>query len=83
MKIEKRKIKASAEQLDTLDPVLAPEGPVIEEELVEEVPVCSYEECIQHIHDAIDCLATCAKEDPIAKESIANLSVVLLDLQQA
>jgi len=75
MNITKRSIK-SAEELENLDPVLAPE------EMVEEAPVCTYDECIQHIHEAIDCLAACAKDDPIAKESIANLSVVLLDLQK-
>ena len=35
----------------------------------------------QHIRAAIDCLGKEAKADTIAKESIANLSVVLLDLQ--
>ena len=68
MKINKKPIK-SAETLDDLDPVLAPS-------------TCSYDECISHIHEAIDCLATCAQDNPVAKEAIANLSVVLLDLQQ-
>lgn len=68
MKINKKTIK-SAETLDNLDPVLAPN-------------TCPYDECITHIHEAIDCLAGCAQDNPIAKEAIANLSVVLLDLQQ-
>lgn len=80
MNITKRSIK-SAEELENLEPVLGPDE-MVEEEFVEEAPVCSYDECIQHIHEAIDCLAVCAKDDPIAKESIANLSVVLLDLQK-
>lgn len=35
----------------------------------------------QHIKSAIDVLGATAKSDPVARESIANLSVVLLDLQ--
>lgn len=68
MNIKRKSIKAN-EELEVL------------EELIPE-STCSYEECINHIHEAIDCLAECAKDDPIAKESIANLSVVLLDLQK-
>lgn len=83
MRIQKNKSVKSAEELENLEPILAPEGE-FEEEFIEEpeAPVCPYGECIDFIHAAIDCLATCAKDDPIAKESIANLSVVLLDLQQ-
>lgn len=84
MRIKKnRVVKASEEfeELDVMEPGLESElepeaGPEVEPE------VCPYGECIDYIHQAIDCLATCAKDDPIAKESIANLSVVLLDLQQ-
>ncbi len=39
------------------------------------------EEAKKHIKAAIDCLGKDAKESIVAKESIANLSVVLLDLQ--
>lgn len=41
----------------------------------------AYNEAIHHIHEAISCLGSVAKADSLAKESIANLSVVLLDLQ--
>ena len=44
--------------------------------------VCDkYAEAICSIQAAIECLACCAKEDPVAKDSIANLSVVLFDLK--
>ena len=36
---------------------------------------------IEHIKQAIECLAAVADTDVVAKESIANLAVVLLDLQ--
>ena len=38
------------------------------------------EEAIEYIHSAISALSNVAKEDKISKDSIANLSVVLLDL---
>ena len=41
----------------------------------------SYERSRKYIRAAIDCLGTNAKDDVLAKEAIANLSVILLDLQ--
>ena len=41
----------------------------------------NYEEAQQHIMAAIDALAKCGKEDIVAKDNIANLSVVMLDLK--
>lgn len=40
----------------------------------------NYTEAQKHIKCAIDALGKQAKDDIVAKESIANLSVVLLDL---
>lgn len=40
-----------------------------------------YDEAIGYINSAISSLSVHAKEDVLAKESIANLSVVLLDLK--
>lgn len=40
----------------------------------------NYDEAQKHIKCAIDALGKQAKDDVLAKESIANLSVVLLDL---
>lgn len=40
----------------------------------------SYDEAQKHIKCAIDALGKHAKDDVLAKESIANLSVVLFDL---
>ncbi len=82
MRIQKNKVVKSAEDIENLDPVLAPEDELEAEVFEEETSVCSYDECIDLIHQAIDCLVPCANDDPIAKESIANLSVVLLDLQK-
>lgn len=40
-----------------------------------------YSECTTKIQEAIDCLCKVAGDDVVAKESIANLGVVLLDLK--
>ena len=40
-----------------------------------------YIECTTKIQEAIDCLCKVAGDDIVAKESIANLGVVLLDLK--
>ena len=40
-----------------------------------------YQDAIDYINSAISSLSTIAKSDQLAKESIANLSVVLLDLK--
>ena len=42
---------------------------------------CKYADAISLISAAIESLATVAKDDPIAKDSIANLGVVMLDLK--
>lgn len=43
--------------------------------------VCKYNDAICSIQVAIESLALIAKEDRIARDSIANLSVVLMDLK--
>ena len=42
---------------------------------------CKYQNAIELIGAAIESLAEVAKDDPIAKDSIANLGVVMLDLK--
>lgn len=43
---------------------------------------CNYDEAVEYIRCAISSLGKSAKEsDVIARESIANLSVVLMDLK--
>lgn len=42
---------------------------------------CKYACALDHISCAIESLAEIAKDDQIAKDSIANLGVVLLDLK--
>ena len=44
------------------------------------IKASKYQAAQKHIKAAIDCLGSDAKNDVLAKESIANLSVVLLDL---
>ena len=39
-----------------------------------------YDKAQQHIKAAIDILATCEKDDEVAKDSIANLATVLFDI---
>lgn len=46
---------------------------------VEDCPVCQAIDCIKQ---AIECLAKVAESNDVAKESIANLAVVVFDLQQ-
>lgn len=41
----------------------------------------SYNEAQKHIKAAIDILAKSAKTDEVARDSIANLGVVMLDLR--
>lgn len=60
----------------------------VECEVVEVAPgvptsgeVCKYNDAICSIQVAIESLAKIAQDDQIAKESIANLSVVLMDLK--
>lgn len=40
----------------------------------------SYDSALKHIYEAIDCLGITASEDTVAKDAIANLGVVALDL---
>ena len=45
------------------------------------VPDCKYSIAIDNIMHAIESLAEVAENDDIARDSIANLSVVILDLK--
>ena len=82
MKITKKQpVKAS-------DEIAVVEVPVVEETVAPEVPVveeaacaCKYQPAIDLISSAIESLAEIAQGDQIAKDSIANLGVVLLDLK--
>lgn len=73
MKIKKNQIVKANIDCDTMPSVLsgepAPAG------------VCKYNDAICSIQVAIESLALIAKDDQIAKDSIANLSVVLMDLK--
>lgn len=70
MKITKRTIKACDEV------VVSPEATV-----VEAIAECPYQKAIDSIMCAIESLSAIAKDDDLARDSIANLSVVLFDLK--
>lgn len=66
---------------------IVPEAVVVVDQPVAEAAAvattCKYQCAIDSIGCAIESLAEIAKDDPIAKDSIANLGVVLLDLKGA
>lgn len=68
MKIKKNPVTAAAEI----------EGAEVNED---KSVINKYKDAIDYINSAISSLSVMAKDDKLAKESIANLSVVLLDLK--
>lgn len=85
MKItKKRSIKASENINNSVieqELVVQPECTVIEETIEPTVATCKYQCAIDLISAAIESLAEVAKGDEVAKDSIANLGVVLFDLK--
>ena len=60
----------------------AVEEPAVEEPAVENIPCIDPKACaLEHIMEAIKSLTKIAKTDSVAKDSIANLAVVMFDLQ--
>lgn len=58
------------------------EEPAVEEPAVENIPCIDPKACaLEHIMEAIKSLTKIAKTDSVAKDSIANLAVVMFDLQ--
>ena len=74
MKITK---KQSVKANDIIEEVAVAAEPVAEVAVAE----CKYQAVIDLISAAIESLAEIAKDDQIAKDSIANLGVVMLDLK--
>lgn len=69
MKITKKQsVKASEELTSVIEETIQPTE-------------CKYQSAIDLINAAIESLAEIAKDDVIAKESIANLGVVMFDLK--
>ena len=63
-------------------PIKACDTPLVIQEVCEPIqPECKYACAIDLISAAIESLAEIAKGDQIAKDSIANLGVVMLDLK--
>ena len=73
MKITKKQAVKANEQLECV------ECPDIVE--VNPIGQCKYQSAIDLIQGAIEALAVIAKDDVVAKDSIANLGVVLFDLK--
>lgn len=72
---KKQSVKASE------DIAIVEVAPEVVEVCEPECVVCKYEDAINLIGAAIESLAQIAKDDEIAKDSIANLGVVMLDLK--
>lgn len=81
MKITKNKaaVNASDEILVVPDSAEVTAEVVAEPEAIESE--CKYQCAIDLISSAIESLAEIARDDQIAKDSIANLGVVMLDLK--
>lgn len=73
MKITKRNVKCAERLLETREPAV-------------EISEMVYEDAINYIKSAIRSLGAAVKRTPdnsdVAKQAIANLSVILLDLQK-
>ena len=83
MKIVKKASSITANEVISLEPVpdAAAELVPVEEVAVIDTPNCLYQNAIDLIAAAIESLASVAKGDELAKDSIANLGVVLMDLK--
>ena len=80
MKISKKAKKVTAcDETITEEALLDPQVTV--EELTEVVEPIAYENACCYVKSAIECLTTVAETEPRAKELIADLSVVYLELQ--
>lgn len=91
---KKTKVTAAEEVIEQeLENVVPDEGSAVEEPAVEEpaveeptveenIPCIDPKACaLEHIMEAIKSLTKIAKTDSVAKDSIANLAVVMFDLQ--
>lgn len=77
MKISKTPKKHPIKSCDNI-----PNGATIDQfSTSDQFTCCPYTQAKEFIQSAINSLANVANENPIAKDSIANLAVVLLDLQ--
>ena len=86
---KKTKVTAAEEVIEQeVENVVPAEGVVdegsgaVEEPAVENIPCIDPKACaLDHIMEAIKSLTKIAKTDSVAKDSIANLAVVMFDLQ--
>lgn len=80
---KKTKVTAAEEVIEQeLENVVPDEGSTVEEPAVETIPCIDPKACaLEHIMEAIKSLTKIAKTDSVAKDSIANLAVVMFDLQ--
>lgn len=81
---KKTKVTAAEEVIEQeVENVVPDEGSgAVEEPAVENIPCIDPKACaLEHIMEAIKSLTKIAKTDSVAKDSIANLAVVMFDLQ--
>ena len=85
---KKTKVTAAEEVIEQeVENVVPAEGVVeelaaVEEPAAENIPCIDPKACaLEHIMEAIRSLTKIAKTDAVAKDSIANLAVVMFDLQ--
>ena len=81
---KKTKVTAAEEVIEQeVENVVPDEGSgAVEEPAVENIPCIDHKACaLEHIMEAIKSLTKIAKTDAVAKDSIANLAVVMFDLQ--
>ena len=79
---KKTKVTAAEEVIEQEVENVVPAEGAVEEPAVENIPCIDPKACaLEHIMEAIKSLTKIAKTDAVAKDSIANLAVVMFDLQ--
>lgn len=79
---KKTKVTAAEEVIEQEVENVVPAEGVVEEPAAENIPCIDPKACaLEHIMEAIKSLTKIAKTDSVAKDSIANLAVVMFDLQ--
>ena len=84
MKVSKTKSQAKRRPVKAGE-LISPVSQLVVQQVDEGCPLCDstscYSDAVMYIRNAINALSACAKNDEVAKDSIANLSVVLFDLK--
>lgn len=81
MKASSKPTQEKIQSCDEPEAIVLVQEEVPEEVVEESTCDCKYARSLELISAAIESLAEIAKDDQIAKDSIANLGVVMLDLK--